>query len=88
MQNEQNTNIIRILKDTSFRIKQWKQIKFIQNMVHLIRQCPSEHSPEIIRYLNDLFKDIKISIVNPYKYWIERQLTLNTNGIKFNTKWY
>ena len=87
MQNKQNT-IIQILKDTSFRIGQWKQIRFIHHMVHLLRQFPSELSMEITEYLNDIFKDIKISFANPYKYWVDRQLTLNTNGPKFNTNWY
>ena len=88
MQNEQNSNIIQILKNTSFRIHQWSQIRFIHQMVHLLRQFPSEFSPKIIRYLNGIFKDIKTSFVNPYKYWVDRQLTLNTNGIKSNTNWY
>lgn len=88
MQNEQITNIVQILKDTSFRIHQWNQIKFIHRMVHLLRQFPSEFSQEIIKHLNDVFKDIKISFANPYKYWVDRQLTLNTNGIKYNTNWY
>lgn len=95
MQNKENSIYISFLNKEHERISLWKDIKAAYRLVRLIYRrvrfkthYPNQDVESNLKHLKKIFTTLKISPINPYHYWVDSQLTPDTNGMIFNTKWY
>ena len=95
MQNKQNTIYRSFQADEHRRISRWKQIKIVYRLIRLtyrvVRseiQLQSKKLEKNLKHLKAILKCLMIPPTNPFHYWVNRQLGVNTSGTKFNTNWY
>ena len=95
MQNKQNSSYISFLKNRQRRISEWKQIRIAYRLVRLTyrmvrskKQDLKQNIERNLKHLKKIFETLKLLPINPYYYWVDRQLTHNTAGMKFHTIWY
>ena len=84
MQDYKKHNNILIQSTANSRTYEWKIIKLVRSLRHFsIKQIKKN-----IIHLNENYRSLRISYVNPYCYWGHKQLTIHTTGMKFHTIWY
>ena len=95
MQNKQNTIYLSFLNNAQRRISQWKELKcayrlvtITYRMVRARKQYAEEYIERNLKTLKKILRCLNVPPMNPYYYWVERQLSTDTNGMQFNTKWY
>ena len=95
MQIKQNAIYISFIRNRQRRISEWKQIRIAYRLVSLTYRMVRSKKQDIkqniesnLKHLKKIFQNLNLSPMNPYYYWVDRQLTLNTAGMKFHTIWY
>lgn len=95
MQLKQSAIYISFIKNRHSRISEWKQIRIAYRLVSLTyrmvrfkRQHLNQNIERNLKHLKKIFHTLNLSPMNPYYFWVNRQLMLNTTGMKFHANWY
>ena len=83
MQNSQNPDYIAFVKNEHIRISQWKQIRIAYRllritywMVRFKKQHLNQNIERNLKNLKKIFINLNLPPMNPYQYWVHRQLAL------------
>ena len=80
----QNHNKILIQTTPNSRTYEWKIIILVRS----VQRFSIKHMKKNIIHLFRIFSTLSKSNINLYYYWVHKQLTNHTSGMKFHTIWY
>ena len=83
MQTNKNAIYISFLKNEHIRISQWKQIRIAYRLVRITyrrvrskKQHLNQNIVNNLKRLKKIFINLNLPPMNPYHYWVHRQLAL------------